>query len=118
MYKKIMFSIIAFLIFGIFISYILYGGESNDFSEKNSSSMSINMPITEKTETGNSIKDYYCIKIVDDKLTVIKNDEKTPEMIFDISVKMLPEYDRQKLKDGVYVYSYDELLKKIEDYTS
>ena len=39
-------------------------------------------------------------------------------MVFDVYVRLLPEYDRGQLNQGVYVKDYEELINRIEDYIS
>jgi hypothetical protein len=39
-----------------------------------------------------------------------------PSKIFDTPIELLPEYDREMLKDGIIVSNETDLQKLIEDY--
>ena len=41
-----------------------------------------------------------------------------PDLVFDVYVRTLPEYDQQQLERGVRVKDYDKLTALIEDYIS
>lgn len=60
----------------------------------------------------------YYIKDYQGRVAVLKDGSQVPEMIFDIPTKMLPELDRIELARGIYVESYEEMLKLVEDYIS
>ena len=60
----------------------------------------------------------YLLRDYRGRLAVVKAGEKTPEMIFDVYTKTLPEADQSMLAEGIYVESYEELLSLIEDYVS
>lgn len=63
-------------------------------------------------------EDGYYIKEYKGRISVMKGDNEVPEMVFDISTKMLPDVDKQVLQEGIYVASYEELVKVLEDYIS
>lgn len=63
-------------------------------------------------------KDGYFIKEYKGRVSVIKGDSEVPEMIFDIQTKLLPEIDRKQLSEGIYVETYEELIRLVEDYIS
>ena len=69
-------------------------------------------PSSLPVETGYYIKDW------NGRVAILREGEDTPEMIFDISTKTLPQYDQEQLRDGLYVQSYEELAGLIEDYIS
>lgn len=60
----------------------------------------------------------YYIKEYKGRVSVLRSGSEVPEMIFDISTKMLPELDRQQLSQGIYVETYEELVRLVEDYIS
>ncbi len=60
----------------------------------------------------------YELKSCDGKLAVYFYGETQPRRVFDVYVQTLPEWDREQLKTGVPVKDYEELLKRIEDYSS
>ena len=60
----------------------------------------------------------YELKNHDGKLAVFFYGETQPRMVFEVYVSTLPEYDRKQLSAGVPVKNYEELLIRIEDYSS
>lgn len=60
----------------------------------------------------------YELKACDGKLAVYFYGEKQPRRIFDVYIQTLPEWDRKQLETGVPVKDYEELLKRLEDYSS
>ncbi len=60
----------------------------------------------------------YLLKDYNGKLAVYLPNKKTPETVFDFYLSALPSYDRGQLQMGVPVESYEELVKRIEDYIS
>ncbi len=60
----------------------------------------------------------YWLRTDEGRLGVFLDGQEQPEMVFDVYVKYLPEADRIALEQGIYVDSYDELIKSIEDYVS
>lgn len=60
----------------------------------------------------------YYIKDWGGRISIIREGEDTPEMIFDIYTRFLPAYDQEQLQKGLYVASYQELTSLIEDYIS
>ena len=66
----------------------------------------------------NLVREGYLLRDYHGRLAVVKAGEETPEMIFDVYTKTLPEADQSMLAEGIYVESYEELLSLIEDYVS
>lgn len=60
----------------------------------------------------------YELKAHEGKLAVFFYGEKQPRMVFDVYINTLPEYDKKQLSAGVPVKDYEELLIRIEDYSS
>ena len=52
------------------------------------------------------------------RVAVLAPDTREPEMIFDIFLRTLPEPDRELLREGIRVETYEELTRLIEDYIS
>ncbi len=63
-------------------------------------------------------EDGYRIIDYNGRVSVIRVGDEVPDMIFSIYTKTLPEYDQEQLREGVYVESYEELMRRVEDYTS
>ena len=62
--------------------------------------------------------DYYTVMEYEGKIAVFKNEENIPFEIFDSFAAVLPDTDRELLKNGIIANSTEELQKIIEDYTS
>ena len=60
----------------------------------------------------------YIIKEYEGKLAVFSDKNDNPDIVFDVYLNQLPEYDRKQITDGIYVESYDKLISLIEDFTS
>lgn len=58
----------------------------------------------------------YVVKEVLGKINVFERNKKIPTIITDKSIEYLPEYDQKMLKDGIYLYSKNELNKLLQDY--
>lgn len=63
-------------------------------------------------------KESYLLRAYEGKLAVFTEDLVTPDLIFDVYVRTLPEYDREQLERGIRAASYEELTKLVEDYIS
>ena len=60
----------------------------------------------------------YLLRSYDGKLAVFTDDLVEPDLVFDVYVRTLPEYDQRQLERGVRVRDYDKLTALIEDYIS
>lgn len=60
----------------------------------------------------------YLLRAYEGKLAVFTQDLVTPDLVFDVYVRTLPELDQEQLERGVRVGSFDELTKLVEDYIS
>ena len=63
-------------------------------------------------------KPFPLLRSYDGKLAVFTDDLVEPDLVFDVYVRTLPEYDQQQLERGVRVKDYDKLTALIEDYIS
>ena len=79
----------------------------------------LNMDIELKeAEATTSQHTQYTIKEYNGRIAIFKNDNSSPESIYDTYISVLPESDQNKLKNGITVNDKKELQKLIEDYTS
>ncbi len=69
---------------------------------------------TSRTETEYS----YILKEHNGRVAVYAAGEDEPQLVLDVPVKYLPDYDRSQMAIGIPVKNYDELVALIEDYTS
>jgi len=60
----------------------------------------------------------YVIREHNGRVAVFARGESTPEMVLERMVHHLPTYDRIQLREGVPVFTEEELQDRIEDYTS
>lgn len=60
----------------------------------------------------------YLLRAYDGKLAIFTSDLVTPDLVFDVYVRTLPEYDQEQLARGVRAKSYEDLTKLVEDYIS
>lgn len=58
------------------------------------------------------LKDYY------GKIAVFQTNKDQPDIVFDVYVSTLPEFDQKALQTGVFAQDMKELNRLIEDYTS
>lgn len=78
-------------------------------------------PIIENSSSAsvNTLQYEYILKEYNKKIGVFTpEDQETPTLILDVSVKYLPEYDQGQLSTGIFVKDYTKLISLIEDYTS
>ena len=62
--------------------------------------------------------DVYLLREFQGKIGIFHNDETEPYQEIDVDVSTFSEEDQKLLKDGIKVYSIDDLNQKIEDYES
>lgn len=79
---------------------------------------SVSSPATEAIEgiPVNAVQ--YYLREHNGKLAVFAPDSDVPELVFDVYLSTLPAYDRGQLQMGIPIYSYEELVQRIEDYIS
>lgn len=69
----------------------------------------------EKTESATYV---YTLGEYNGFLAVFEADDKTPVTIYDTPVNILPDSDREMLKEGITAQTMNQLQKIIEDYSS
>ncbi len=75
--------------------------------------------VEQNQEQAKALEGYeYELKAHDGKLAVFFYGEEQPRMVFEVYISTLPEYDKKQLSVGVPVKDYEELLIRIEDYSS
>lgn len=60
----------------------------------------------------------YLLREYDGKLAVFTEDLVTPDLVFEVYVRTLPESDQALLQRGIRAASFDELTRLVEDYIS
>ncbi|HEX3038830.1 MAG TPA: hypothetical protein VHP54_00860 [Caproiciproducens sp.] len=62
--------------------------------------------------------DVYTLKEYEGRIGIFHNDDTQPYQQIDVDVSTFSEEDQRLLKDGIKVFSTEELNRKIEDYES
>ena len=60
----------------------------------------------------------YLLKEYEGKLAVYYYGASKPQEVFEVYISTLPEYDQKQLSRGLPVKDYEELLIRLEDYSS
>ena len=60
----------------------------------------------------------YMLKEHNGRIAVFPAESDEPELVLDVLVKYLPDFDRTQMQQGIQVKDYEELVRLIEDYTS
>lgn len=60
----------------------------------------------------------YVLRSYEGRLAIFREGGDTPEMIFDVYTRLLPQADRERLEAGITAPDYETLTRLIEDYTS
>lgn len=60
----------------------------------------------------------YIIREHEGRVAVYPAGADEPEIILDVYVKYLPDYDRSQMAQGIQVKDYTQLMSLLEDYTS
>lgn len=60
----------------------------------------------------------YTVQEYEGKVAVTRAGEAQPYQVYDTYISSLPEIDQQQLRQGIPIYSEEELRRAIEDYTS
>jgi 1-aminocyclopropane-1-carboxylate deaminase/D-cysteine desulfhydrase-like pyridoxal-dependent ACC family enzyme len=62
--------------------------------------------------------DVYTLKEYEGRIGIFHNDDTEPYQLIDVDVSTFSEEDQRLLKEGIKVFSVEELNQKIEDYES
>ena len=60
----------------------------------------------------------YRLQSYNGRLAIFREGSDTPEMIFDVYTRLLPQADRDWLEQGITAPDYETLTRLIEDYIS
>ena len=74
--------------------------------------------VTATSSASSEAEKTYLLKEYNGQIGVFTDDKETPDSVLDVMVNSLPEYDRQSLKNGIFVTGDTELNSLIEDLTS
>lgn len=76
------------------------------------------IPPEEESASAPEAEYAWLLKEHEGRIAVFAWDKDTPEMVLDVSVRFLPDYDRILLKEGIPVKDSETLFSMIEDYIS
>lgn len=74
--------------------------------------------IIETESTINQYEHLYKVSDFKGKLAVYEGNSKIPYKVYNLYINSLPESDQILLKNGIYLNSFAEVKKIIEEYTS
>ena len=76
--------------------------------------------VSESMEEQSKMQDGYTYELKNHqgKLAVFVYGEEKPERVFEVYINTLPEYDKKQLSVGIPIKDYEELLIRLEDYSS
>ncbi len=60
----------------------------------------------------------YLLREYEGKVALFAKGSNTPELVFERPVRLLPEYDRIQLREGIKIKTSEELSARIEDFIS
>lgn len=60
----------------------------------------------------------YLLRDYEGRLAIFREESNTPEMIFDVYTRLLPQADQERLTEGISAPDYETLTRLIEDYIS
>lgn len=116
-------SVIAVVFLLLLLNYPKYRTEP--VSEPASSNIPNNSTaITQSSQGSSEIitmaskTDVYTLKEYEGRIGIFHNDDTQPYQQIDVDVSTFSEEDQRLLKDGIKVFSTEELNRKIEDYES
>ena len=92
------------------ISGILLSLTGENFAAQN--------PISSISQSQASGEYQYWLRDYNGYLAVFGKESESPELIFQVFTRNLPQYDQQALQDGIGVRDYEELVARIEDFIS
>ena len=75
-------------------------------------------PISSISQSQASGEYQYWLRDYNGYLAVFGKESESPELIFQVFTRNLPQYDQQALQDGIGVRDYEELVARIEDFIS
>lgn len=66
---------------------------------------------------GSDDKESYTLKEYQGRIAVFINENSEPEQVIDININIFPDRDKELLKNGITVYTAEELYRLIEDFS-
>ena len=102
---------IAALLLGLVLAFLSRGSTPQPQPEPQPQEEPIS-PAQPQSPAGYLLRDY------EGRLAIFREESNTPEMIFDVYTRLLPQADQERLTEGISAPDYETLTRLIEDYIS
>ena len=115
MAKRMLFSlavVITALLLGLVLSFAARGSAPAVPEEPSPAPQQTAEPTVPEPQSGYRLQSY------NGRLAIFREGSDTPEMIFDVYTRLLPQADRDRLEQGITAPDYETLTRLIEDYIS
>ncbi|MCL2088426.1 MAG: hypothetical protein FWH14_02985 [Oscillospiraceae bacterium] len=103
----------------ISLVYIVFSLNVNARGEERSGRLSdLSQPISSSSESDvQDMREYmYMLKDYEGRIAIYEAGNTLPADILPVATETLPLIDQIELEEGIIVYSYEELIGRIEDY--
>lgn len=131
MAKRMLFSlavVIAALLLGLVLSFAARGSapavpEEPSPAQQQTAEPTVPEPLPAETPVDTPPQEPepqggYRLQSYNGRLAIFREGSDTPEMIFDVYTRLLPQADRERLEQGITAPDYETLTRLIEDYIS
>ena len=114
---------IAALLLGLVLAFLSRGStpqpqpEPQPQEEPISPSRPVENPLPDEPEEPQNPAGYL-LRDYEGRLAIFREESNTPEMIFDVYTRLLPQADQERLTEGISAPDYETLTRLIEDYIS
>lgn len=112
---------IAALLLGLVLAFLSRGStpqpEPQLQEEPISPAQPVENPLPDEPEEPQSPAGYL-LRDYEGRLAIFREESNTPEMIFDVYTRLLPQADQERLTEGISAPDYETLTRLIEDYIS
>ncbi len=110
---------IAALLLGLVLAFLSRGStpEPQPQEEPISPAQPVENPLPDEPEEPQSPAGYL-LRDYEGRLAIFREESNTPEMIFDVYTRLLPQADQERLTEGISAPDYETLTRLIEDYIS
>ena len=106
---------IAALLLGLVLAFLSRG--STPQPQPISPSRPVENPLPDEPEEPQNPAGYL-LRDYEGRLAIFREESNTPEMIFDVYTRLLPQADQERLTEGISAPDYETLTRLIEDYIS
>lgn len=114
---------IAALLLGLVLAFLSRGStpqpqpEPQPQEEPISPAQPVENPLPDEPEEPQSPAGYL-LRDYEGRLAIFREESNTPEMIFDVYTRLLPQADQERLTEDISAPDYETLTRLIEDYIS